>query len=106
MAISGNYNSVYYISFILCLIQVTEHLLLFRQTPWRKDIWQYLEMATGSEFMNLLSANEINLWKENTLHRYDNDSIYKNPIKYITESDVNNFISSCSDKMFKRIKKI
>ena len=74
--------------------------VLFNESPWRENIWEYLQQAKAFDFMELLSANEINSWKERTLHWYDNgESQHKNPIRYITKSDVINFISSCSESV-------
>jgi hypothetical protein len=43
--------------------------------------------------MDILSAQEIRAWNERTLHWFDSgESQHKNPIKYIKQVDIDNFI--------------
>jgi hypothetical protein len=78
--------------------------VLFNESPWRENVWKYLQKAKAFDFMELLSANEINSWNERTLHWYDSgESQHKNPIRYITKSDEISFISYCSEMILSYI---
>lgn len=77
---------------------------LFRECSWREDVWEYLQRAGASDFLDLLSADEIKSWNERTLHWYDSgESYHKNPVKYITKQDVISFISDCAESILKLI---
>ena len=76
-------------------------LLLYNECNWRIDVWLCLQNAEYSDFINLLSAQEIRQWNERTLHWYDSDaSKHTNPIKYIMQSDIEDFITSCSETIW------
>ena len=76
--------------------------MLFNETDRRKDVWSYLETSECTGFLDLLSAEEIRLWKERILHWFDTrDFFNKIPLRYITKADVDNFISGCSEKIGK-----
>jgi len=78
--------------------------ILYNECDWRKNIWLILEKSSCLDFLGLLTENEIKLWKERTLHWYDEGkSKHKNPIKYITKIDIQNFIISFSKIIHKRI---
>jgi len=69
-----------------------------------KNIWKYLNNSKSINFLDILSENEINLWKERTLHWYDSgESKHKNPIRYITKIDIQNFINEYSKIIFEKI---
>ena len=71
-------------------------LILYNESAWRSDVWQYLRMAHCADFLDLLSGDEINLWKERTLNWFDSgNGINKYPVKYIAITDVHNFLSTC-----------
>ena len=77
---------------------------LFNESSWRKDVWLDLQKATCESFLDLLLENEIYLWKERTLHWFDSgESRHKNPIKYITKTEINNYISDCTESIMKKI---
>lgn len=81
--------------------------VLFNESAWREDVWQSLRAAKAIDFLDLLSADEIDAWKERTLHWYDSGvSQHKNPIRYITKSDIVNFISDCSKSILSHIKPV
>ncbi|MCU0097506.1 hypothetical protein N7917_29750 [Bacillus sp. OR9] len=74
--------------------------VLFNESLWKDSVWQHLQDVEVSDFLDLLTAQEINLWKERTLHWYDSgESKLKNPIRYITKTDIENFISVCSESI-------
>ena len=73
---------------------------LYNESIWRNAVWRELHNAKCSNFLDLLTAKEINAWNQRTLHWYDNgESQHKNPIKYITKENIGSFISSYSEKM-------
>ena len=78
--------------------------MLFNECSWKNDVWQHLQSAAYSDFLNLLSAQEIKLWNERTLHWFDSgESQHKNPIKYIAKSDIEDFIASCAETIWCKI---
>ena len=78
--------------------------ILFNERPWKNDIWESLQNAEYTDFLDLLSAQEIEAWNKRTLHWYDsNESQHKNPIKYITQADIEDFISSCAKALSNHI---
>jgi len=79
---------------------------LFNEGNNTKNLWNNLEISTCLDFLNLLTENEIDLWKERTLHWYDSgESKHKNPIKYITKIDIEKFINKYSKIIFNNINK-
>lgn len=78
--------------------------VLYNESSWRDEVWQELQASKGIGCLGLLSAGEIDLWKERTLHWYDSgESRHKNPIKYIMLDDVKGFILSCTDQIIQGI---
>ena len=81
--------------------------LLFNEIEWRKDIWEKLKNVECNDFLNILTCNEIELWKERTLHWFDDKNfLNKHPIRYITESDIKKFVSKYSKQIYNGIKNI
>ena len=81
--------------------------ILFNECVWKEDVWTLLQNTNDADFLDLLSAEEINLWRERTLHWYDSgESQHKNPVKYITKADIENFIRKCSEKIWTNISHI
>ena len=76
---------------------------LFEESPWRENVWDKLQAANAMDFMDLLSAEEINAWNDRTLHWYDGLCQHKNPIRYITKSGILCFISESSKKILNDI---
>jgi len=75
-------------------------LKIFLESPWRGEIWENLEKVKEFDFLDLLSGNEIYLWKERTLNWFiTKDFSQLNPIKYISEKTIDNFIKQCSRKI-------
>ena len=72
--------------------------VLFNESRWKNIVWQGLQGVKCSDFFDLLTAQEINAWKERTLHWYDSgESQHKNPIRYITKTDIEKFVDQCSE---------
>ena len=77
-------------------IDILDHIL-FNESIWKDNVWQHLQVAESSDFLDLLTAREINLWKERTLCWYDSsESRHKNQMKYIIKLDIEDFILICS----------
>lgn len=60
---------------------------LYRQTDWRRNVWDQLDRAVAPDFPPLLSASEIESWRERTLHWFD--ELMKEPKivpQYITDA--------------------
>ena len=78
--------------------------VIFNECEWKNDVWQGLKNVAYFDFLDLLSAQEIKAWNERTLHWFDSgESQHKNPIKYITQADIENFIFLCSETILKII---
>jgi len=76
--------------------------VLFNESEWKDDVWQSLQNVMYFEFLDLLSAQELKAWNERTLRWYDNGiSQHKNPIRYITKTDIEKFITVCSDILWR-----
>lgn len=74
--------------------------ILYKESPWRKNLWQDMQNLEYFDFPDILLAQEIKLWNERTLNFYDNPENqykFKGEPKYINKSDIDNFISSCAD---------
>jgi len=77
---------------------------LFNECGWKEEVWRYLQGVEYFDFLDLLTAQEIKLWNERTIHWFDSgESQHKNPIKYITKSDIESFILSCSETIWNEI---
>ena len=75
--------------------------MLFQECGWRNEVWDKLSAAKGADFLDLLSAQEIDAWNERTLHWYDSgESQHKNPVRYITKPVILSFICNCSTSFF------
>ena len=81
--------------------------IIFNECNWRNDVWEYLGIANCTNFLDILTGYEINLWKNRTLHWFDSgESQHKNPIKYILKTDIEEFIYTCNEKILRNIKKV
>ena len=73
---------------------------LYYECPWREEIWNHLSKAEGSDFLDLLSANEINMWNKRTINWYEDNKHRKyNPLRYIHKPEVDEFIQFCSSRI-------
>lgn len=73
-------------------------LVLFNTCIWRNEIWIDLESAHAQSLKGLVSSDEVDAWKQRTLHWYDSgESEHKNPIRYITLEDLHSFIEKCGN---------
>jgi hypothetical protein len=66
---------------------------LYRRVEWRPTAWDLLARASSPDFSPLLSADEIDRWREHTLHWFD--ELKQEPgivPQYITDDLVHDFI--------------
>lgn len=65
---------------------------MFMSCQNREEIWSLLAKAKGIDVLDLVSADEIDKWKERTLHWYDQgESKHKNPTRYLSVGELWNF---------------
>ena len=75
---------------------------IYNESDWRPAVWEQLVKSESNDFLDLLSREEINLWKERTLHWFDEGvSKHKNPVKYIFLEDILAFADSCTTALMK-----
>jgi len=73
---------------------------LYRTCEWRPKVWELLKKAKPCDVDGLLSADEIEAWKNRTLHWFDSgESQHKNPIRYISIEDLFRFIHEAGVKI-------
>ena len=81
--------------------------LIFNECSWKDEVWRMLQSIEYFDFFDLLSAEEIKAWNERTLHWFDSgESQHKNPIRYIQQSDILNFIADCSKSVLVLFKNV
>jgi len=79
-------------------------LALYASSPWQPKVWQLLSTAIAPDFANLLTATEIKKWNDRTLNWFDENKTREyNPIKYITQADIDSFIDTCAKIISERI---
>lgn len=68
-------------------------LALYRQLPWRAELWEMLALAKPLGLKGLISAQEVALWRDHYLGFYDALDIgrYK-PALYLKDADTDGFI--------------
>ena len=62
---------------------------LYHRMPWRSQAWDLLDQAIAPDFPPLLTAQEVNLWRQQTLQWFD--KLKQEPKivpQYITDNDV------------------
>ena len=77
--------------------------------PWREDVWQLLQNTEYSNFLNLLSADEIKKWNERTLNWYtapENQYKFEGTPKYITQQGIEDFIPKCAEAIASKINRL
>jgi len=83
--------------------------LIYSGSNWRQDVWQCLQNAEYADFLDFLSAQEIKLWNERVLNWYvspENQYKFSGTPKYITKTDIDNFISSCAENILSHMKAV
>lgn len=71
---------------------------LYEELEWRQKVWELLKRAKAIGIEGILNSDEIDAWKNRTLHWFDKgESQHKNPIKYINLEDVIEFIQKASE---------
>ena len=72
--------------------------VIFNESYWKNDVWEKLIISESDDFIDYLSKEEIELWKERTLHWFDEGvSRHKNPIRYIFREDIDIFVENSVD---------
>ena len=66
----------------------------FEKFNLKADIWDYLESAETFDVSDLLTAHEINSWKENTLRLFDNKEKINKPVIYFTYDIIMDLIAN------------
>ncbi len=62
---------------------------LYRECAWRRDAWACLKLSRGQDIVNCVSANEVDAWKERTLHWYENRTPQQYlPLRYISMDEL------------------
>ena len=71
-------------------------LLLYQSISRFTDLWDALGNAPPQSLFDFVSADEVEAWKQRTLHWYDaGESTHQNPIRYLSIEDLNTFIDDC-----------
>jgi hypothetical protein len=73
---------------------------LYRQMPWRPQVWSSLETATATDFAPFLTAAELLQWRDRTLRWYD-DPAHDSKVEpvYISRLDTQAFIVQAADEI-------
>lgn len=73
--------------------------MLYNVLPYREFMFDMLEQSVSPDLDDLLTSEEIEAWKQRTLHWFENECQWKNPILYVTYEKVCNFIDTASAKI-------
>lgn len=74
--------------------------LLFESLPWRERVWQELSRSESVGLNGLVSAVEVERWKQRTLHWFDSgESQHKNPIWYFTYEKLLDFAGNTAEQI-------
>lgn len=73
---------------------------LYRQAPWRTEVWLKLASTQPKDFGTLLTAEEIAKWRDRALAWYE-DPAHEPKIKpiHITGEDISGFIVQAAEKI-------
>jgi hypothetical protein len=67
--------------------------LLYQRMPWRSQVWASLKESDSPDMPGLLSADEIEKWKNRTLQWYDlHENICPDPLYYYDYKGLLSFI--------------
>jgi hypothetical protein len=74
---------------------------LYKKYPHRAEIWGRLLTGKAAGVDGLVSAEEVDGWKQRTLHWYDSgESRHTNPVRYIQYDDVLGYITNGADMIY------
>lgn len=73
--------------------------ILYERLPYREYMFDMLKQSITIEVNGLLTNSEIEAWKQRTLHWFENESQWKNPIQHLTYEVVSHFIDTVSVKL-------
>jgi hypothetical protein len=66
---------------------------IFRQAPWREQVWELLKGEPGADFGGLLTAEEMIQWRERTFRFFENSAKEPGIVpRYITVDVVEEFV--------------
>jgi len=72
--------------------------LLYRDLPWRDEVWSLLKHARGQNFEGLVSVKETEAWRDRCLHWFDNRSEGDYlPIRYISRKEADHFVLQAAE---------
>ena len=66
--------------------------LLYEKLPYREYMWDMLKRSVSPDVDNLLIAEEIEAWKQRTLHWFEKECPHTDPILHLTYDKVCHFI--------------
>ncbi|MFO7698232.1 MAG: hypothetical protein R6X16_13900 [Anaerolineae bacterium] len=65
--------------------------LLFESAPWRPEVWRLLATARQADVPGMVSAQEIDLWRQRTLHWFEQLAPASEPLAYLSLELVQDF---------------
>jgi len=72
-------------------------LLLYRNQPWRQDVFSGMAAAAAQSFGTLVTKEETDAWRVRTLNWYDAHRIEDyQPLRYASYEEVHQFICAAS----------
>jgi hypothetical protein len=69
---------------LYCSVTDEVDRLLYERMPWRLKIWNLLAAATPRDIAGLLSAREVALWREHTLHWFEHLRPASEPLRFLS----------------------
>lgn len=73
---------------------------LFDRMPWRAQVWKELTACVSVGMHDLVTAGEVERWKQRTLHWFDaGESQHKEPIWYFTREKLLGFVEDAADEI-------
>ena len=73
---------------------------LFDRMPWRAQVWKALTACESVGMHDLVTADEVERWKQRTLHWFDaGESQHKDPIWYFTCEKLLRFTKDAADEI-------
>ena len=67
--------------------------MLYEKLPYRQFMFDMMEKSTSPNLDDLLTSEEIEAWKQRTLHWFENDCPHTDPIKHLTYEKICYFIN-------------
>ena len=67
--------------------------MLYAKLPYKQFMFDMMEKAVSPDLDDLLTGEEIEAWKQRTLHWFENDCPHTDPIKHLTYDKICYFIN-------------